>query len=178
MRFTGLVATGLLLLGCGSEGGSLYVKPFQAVGGVPLTSLPLTVGQSHTLKLRLSDNVSDVTYVDADYQQYKEFIVITPEVIKFKSGEGANGADITIKGLKATPVGGVDVLFKLRDSIEARKLNVRVSDQVIPDAGPLPDQGPTPDGGTPTPEGGTPTQDGGTPTPEGGTPTPDAAAGD
>lgn len=164
MRIAGLLTIGFLVLGCGEDGASLYIRGFIT------NTLNLTVGQSHAMKLRLSANVSDVTYVDADYLAYKEFIEVNPEVVKFKSGEGEDGADVTIKGLKATPAGGVDIIFKLRGSTEIRKLTVIVADQVVPDAGPLPDYGPMPDTAGPTPDTGA--------SPDAGGPTPDAAAGD
>lgn len=167
MRLAGLFLSVVLLLGCDDGGSSLYILPF-STAGVAIKTLPLTVGQTDTLKLKLSGNVSDVTYVDlaADFAAYKTMVEINPETIKFKAGEGKDGADVSFKGIKATPAGGVKATFELRGSGETRAINIEVSDQILPDAGPMPDVGVPPDTGV-TPDVGV-TPDTGV-TPETGT---------
>jgi len=158
MRLAGLFLSAALLLGCDDGGSSLYILPF-STAGVRINPLPLTVGQTDTLKLKLSGNVSDITYVDlaADFAAYKTYVEINPETIKFKSGEGKDGADVSFKGLKSTTsMGGVTARFELRGTNEFRELKIEVSDQIIPDAGPMPDVGVPPDTGVTPDVGATP----------------------
>jgi len=153
MRASGAFAiAGLLLLaGCGDKGSSLYIRPF-AAGGVAITKLDLVVQQSSPLRLKLSDNVSELTYVDVEYQQYADLVNVTPPTFKFKDGEGADGADVTLKGLKVTS-GYIPIKFVIRGTSQSRTVEVKVSGQTVPDSGPPPDKGPDPDVG-PSPDKG------------------------
>ena len=153
-----------LLVGCGDSGSGLYIRPFSSgVGGLPLSKLELTTGQTHDLSLALSDEVSDVTYVDVD-NPYQDLVSVAPGVIKFRAGEQKK--DVTFKWVKETPGGGVPVVFKLRDTSSTQSLTIVVKDQSgLP---PPLDQGttPTPDQGGPTPDQGGPAPDSGAPTPD------------
>jgi len=151
--------------GCSDEGGGQCLKPF-AVGGVPITSLDLVVGQSDNLKARLCQAASDKTYVDIE-NLYKDVVSTDPEgVLVYK--EGDKSQQVTIRGLK--PSGGpVDIKFTLRDTSESRTVRVSVTSQGSYDFGP-----PT-DGPTPTPDT-TPSPDGPVQTDTG--PTPDAPGPD
>jgi hypothetical protein len=150
-----------LLFGCGDSGSGLYIRPFSSgVGGLPLSKLELTEGQTHDLSLSLSDEVSDLAYVDVD-NPYKDLVEVEPGVIKFRAGEQKK--DISFKGKKETPGGGIPIVFKLRDTSSSQTLTIVVKPQYETDGGSPPpkyDQGgPTPDTGGPTPDAGAPTPD-------------------
>jgi len=138
-RFKMTIA-GLLMLAtlpqCSDDATSLYILGWTS----GTKNLPLTVGQTHPMDVRLSRPVDDVTYVDIN-NPYTDQIEIDPAslVLKYKAAEQSQ--KVTIKGLQVTS-GQVQIVFKLRGTNETMDLLVKVSQQGNPDFGLPPDYGP------------------------------------